>query len=132
VAKFAAGVVDTGGNFAASFVDTRGKFASSVVDTGGAHWLANISKNFQKNLKRSKRHTLGLGGNWFMKKTRSKKSRDTVPLMGAACSLFLADHADSICPNPSSPIAFSTNLFFCGHVRKLEGNICNIKRPQGP
>ncbi len=42
VAKFAAGVVDT-----------AGKFATSVVDTGGAPWLANISTNFQKNLKRS-------------------------------------------------------------------------------
>jgi hypothetical protein len=49
VAKFAAGVVDTGGNlppvslilaanFAAGVVDTGGKFATgvSVVDTGGA------------------------------------------------------------------------------------------------
>ncbi len=35
---------------------------------------------FRTNSKRSKRNTLGLGGNWFMKKTRSKKSRDTVPL----------------------------------------------------
>ncbi len=56
------------------------KFATGVVDTGGAPWLANISTNFRKILKRSKRNTLGLGGNWFMKKTRSKKSRDTVPL----------------------------------------------------
>ena len=38
VAKFAAGVVDTGG-----------KFATGVVDDGGAPWLANISVNFQKN-----------------------------------------------------------------------------------
>ena len=35
VAKFVAGVVDTGGNFAASVVDTGGKFATGVVDTGG-------------------------------------------------------------------------------------------------
>ncbi len=40
VAKFAAGVVDTGG-----------KFATCVVDTGGAHLLANISANFRKNSK---------------------------------------------------------------------------------
>jgi hypothetical protein len=64
VEKFATGVADTGGRFA----------------TGGAPWLANISVNFQKNSKRSKWNALGLGGNWFMKKTRSKKSRDTVPL----------------------------------------------------
>jgi hypothetical protein len=35
VAKFAAGVADTGG-----------KFAAGVVDTGGASLLANISVNF--------------------------------------------------------------------------------------
>jgi hypothetical protein len=35
VAKFAAGVVDTGGKF----------------DTGGAYLLANISANFRKNSK---------------------------------------------------------------------------------
>jgi hypothetical protein len=37
VAKFAAGVNNTGG-----------KFATCVVDTGGAYLLANISANFQK------------------------------------------------------------------------------------
>ncbi len=36
VAKFAAGVVDTGGKFAAGVIDTGGKFATGVVDTGGA------------------------------------------------------------------------------------------------
>ncbi len=66
--------------FAASVVDTGGKFATSVVDKGGAPRPANISANFWKNLKRSYRDTLGLGGNWPMKKTRSKKSCDTVPL----------------------------------------------------
>ncbi len=39
------------------------EFATGVVDTGGAPWLANISANFRKNLKRSKWNTLGLGGN---------------------------------------------------------------------
>jgi hypothetical protein len=29
------------------------KFATGVVDTGGAPLLANISANFRKNLKRS-------------------------------------------------------------------------------
>ncbi len=42
VAKFTAGVADTGG-----------KFAAGVVDTGGAPLLANISANVQKNSKRS-------------------------------------------------------------------------------
>jgi hypothetical protein len=45
VAKFAAGVADTG--------DTGGKFATCVVDTGGAPLLANISANLKKKLKRS-------------------------------------------------------------------------------
>ena len=52
VAKFAAGVVDTGGNFAASVVNTGGKFATGVVDTGGQPLAANISANFRKNSKR--------------------------------------------------------------------------------
>jgi hypothetical protein len=49
--------------FAASVADTGGRFATGVVDTGGAPLLANISANFQKNLKRSLWDTLGLGGN---------------------------------------------------------------------
>jgi|688.fasta_scaffold1750727_1 hypothetical protein len=41
VAKFAAGVINTGGKFAASVVDTGSNFATgvvatSVIDTGGA------------------------------------------------------------------------------------------------
>ncbi len=35
MAKFAAGVVDTGGKFATGVVDTGGKFATGVADTGG-------------------------------------------------------------------------------------------------
>ncbi len=48
VAKFAAGVVDTGNKFATGVVDTSGKFATGVVDTGGAPLFANISANFRK------------------------------------------------------------------------------------
>jgi hypothetical protein len=43
-------------------------------------FLYNISANFWKKSKRPLWYTQGLGGNWFMKRTRSKKSRDTVPL----------------------------------------------------
>ncbi len=54
-------------------------FDTGVNDTeGGAPWAANISKN--KNLKQPWRCTQGLGGNWFMIKTWSRKSRGTVPL----------------------------------------------------
>jgi hypothetical protein len=70
--KFATGVVDTGGNFAAGVVDTGGKFATGVADIGGQPWAANISANFRKNSERPYWNTQGLGGNWFMKKTRSK------------------------------------------------------------
>ncbi len=52
VAKFAAGVVDTGGNFAAGVVDTSGKFSTGVIDTNGQPLAANISANFRKNSKR--------------------------------------------------------------------------------
>ncbi len=44
MAKFAAGVVDTGGKFAAGI-------ATSVVDIGGAPRLVNISVNFRKKFK---------------------------------------------------------------------------------
>jgi hypothetical protein len=56
--------------------------ALSVVDTGGAPWLANISAKFRENIFETVlMESSGAGGNWFMKKTRSKKSRDTVPLI---------------------------------------------------
>ncbi len=60
-------------------------------DTGGQPWAGNISTNFRKISKRSKWDTLGLGRNWLMKKNRSEKSRDTVPLifkfLGTLCLL---------------------------------------------
>jgi hypothetical protein len=52
--KFSAGIVDTGGKFATGINDTCGigvKFAAGVIATGSAPCLANISKNFRKNLK---------------------------------------------------------------------------------
>ncbi len=54
-------------------------YAIGVVDTGGAPWVANISVNYWKNLKWPWWYTQMLAGNWFMKKTRSQKSCDTVP-----------------------------------------------------
>jgi hypothetical protein len=63
VAKFAAGVIDTGGNFSGSVVDTGGKFATGVIDISGATRLANISANLRKYLKRYQWDTPGLGGN---------------------------------------------------------------------
>jgi hypothetical protein len=63
VAKFAAGVVETGGKFATGVVDTGSNFAAGVVDTGGQPLAANISANFRKNAKRPYWYTQGLGGN---------------------------------------------------------------------
>ncbi len=63
-------------------------FATGVVDTGGNPWAANISANFRKNSKRPYWFNQGLGGKWFMKKTTSKKSHNTVPLI---CLIWLYD-----------------------------------------
>ena len=62
----------------------RRQFATGVIDTGGKFatgvGVANNSANFRKNSKWPYCYYQGLGGRWFMKKTWSKKSRDTVPL----------------------------------------------------
>ncbi len=69
------------------FVDTGVNFATGVNNTG-APWAANISAIFRKKSKWPWCYFQGLGGTWFMKKTWSKKSRDTVPLMGGWGSLI--------------------------------------------
>ncbi len=55
-------------------------FFTGVNDTDGATRAANISANFRKNLKRLWWYNQGLGGNWSMYKTWSRKSRGTVLL----------------------------------------------------
>jgi hypothetical protein len=75
VTKFAAGVVDTGGNLPpVSLTAGGGKFANGVVDTGGAPLAAIISANFQKMV------YSGASGKLIHEKNRSQKSRNTVPL----------------------------------------------------
>ncbi len=72
MAKFAAGVIDTGG-----------KFPAGVVDTGGnltCEYLRKFSKEFETVLMGYS----GAGGKLIHKKTRSKKSRDTIPLIHSA------------------------------------------------
>jgi hypothetical protein len=73
------------------------KFAACVVDTGGAPWLANMYlRKFSKTFDTVLMVYYGAGGNPFMKKTRSKKSRDTVPLNN-----FLQFGTDSLhCKKP--------------------------------
>ncbi len=61
--------------------DTGSKFATGV-NYACAHWAANISANFHKNLKRPLWDTQGPGGNRFMNKTWSRKSRSIFPLKG--------------------------------------------------
>ncbi len=67
MAKFAAGVVDTGG-----------KLAAGVVDTGGN--LPPVSLTPLKKFETVLMGYSGAGGKLIHKKTRIKKSRDTVPL----------------------------------------------------
>ncbi len=101
---FAIGVIDTGSKFATSVVDTGGKlppvsltpaanlppvsttlanlvakFATGVIDTGGAHWLANISANFRKNL------YSGAGGKRIREKNQKQKISCTAPLTLCLC-----------------------------------------------
>ena len=71
--KFATGVVDTGGNFAAGVVDTGGKFAIGVVDTGGAPLLANISANFRKKFETVLMGYSGAGGKLIHEKNQKQK-----------------------------------------------------------
>jgi hypothetical protein len=61
------------------------KFAAGVIDTVGAHWLANLSADFWKNLKRPLVLFSGAWGKMIHEKTWSKKSRDTVPLTHLEC-----------------------------------------------
>ncbi len=79
VAKFSSGVVDTFGKFATGVVDTGGNFATGVVDTGGALNL-RISPRIFKKFETVLMGYSGAGGKITHEKTRSKKSRDTVPL----------------------------------------------------
>ncbi len=58
VAKFASGVVDTGG-----------KFTTDVVDTDGAPGLANISAKFSKKFERTLVLFSGVWGKMIREKT---------------------------------------------------------------
>ncbi len=66
-------------------------------------YLRKFSKKFETALW----NTLGLGGNWFMKNTRGKKSRDTVPLM---CVSGM-DEWTIKTPNPICLLFFKIDLF---------------------
>ncbi len=77
------GVSDTGNNF--SLVATT---LADVVDTN-KHKVANICENFCKNSQRPKWILGGpAGGNWFMKKTCTRKSRVILSLRKEKCFYF--------------------------------------------
>ncbi len=59
-------------------IQNGGKFAPDVNDTLSCEYLREFLKKFETALMV---YTQGLGGNWFMKKIISWKSRDTVPLI---------------------------------------------------
>ena len=80
--KFAAGVVDTGGNLppvSTTLLILVAKFAAGVVDTGGQPLAANISANYRKKFETALMVYSRAWGKLIHEKTRSKKSRDTVP-----------------------------------------------------
>ncbi len=56
------------------------KFAVIFTSQDGAPGAVNISANFGKKFETALMVYLGDRGNYFMKKTRSRKSRDTVSL----------------------------------------------------
>jgi hypothetical protein len=73
VAKFAAGVVDTGGKFP----DASGKFAT------GVRWCTLTCEylcEFSKKIETIQMGYSGAGGKLIHEKPKSKKSRDTAPL----------------------------------------------------
>ncbi len=60
-------------------------------------WAANISANFRKKFETVLMEYSGAGGNWFMKRTRSKKSRDTVPLNIQLQDCLLTNTGTNLC-----------------------------------
>jgi hypothetical protein len=82
--QFATGINNThgtGGKFYTGVVDAGGKFATGVFDTDDVPSLANISANFMEKFEMILMLFSGAWGRWFMKKTWSKKSCDTVALI---------------------------------------------------
>ncbi len=81
VAKFAAGVVDTSGKFATAVVDTASNLPPVVSLIRMVHLDLRISPRIFENIWNGLNWILwGWGKTDPWKKTRRKKSRDTVPL----------------------------------------------------
>jgi hypothetical protein len=90
VAKFAAGVIDTGGKFGAGVVDTGGNLPPvsltpvanlpPVSLTPAVHLDLRVSPRIFEKIRNGPNGILWGWGELIHKKTRSKKSRDTVPL----------------------------------------------------
>jgi hypothetical protein len=85
--QFAAGVVDTGGKFAADVVDTGGKPVSLTL-VANFHqcrykWCTLTCEylGFSKKIETILMGYSAAGGKLIHKKTRSKKSLDTVPFI---------------------------------------------------
>ncbi len=63
------------------FSEICGDICKSKCKSTTRRWAANISlREFSKKFETALMVYTGLGGNWFMKKTLSRKSRGTVPL----------------------------------------------------
>jgi hypothetical protein len=78
---FATGVNNTGGKFAACVVDTGGNLPPASLTPA-----ANLPPVSTAQGELVAKFAAGIN---IQKKTRSKKSRDTVPLNYSSCTLFL-------------------------------------------
>jgi hypothetical protein len=79
------GVIDTGEDLLTGVNDTGNACFAGVVDAGEALKQSNTSANNRKKLKPLLGMSTGPRRNSLKKKTRGKKSRDTVPLIIYGC-----------------------------------------------
>jgi hypothetical protein len=78
VAKFAAGVGDTGGKFASGVVDTGSNFAARVIDTSHLHRWCTLTckylREFSKKFETVLMGYSGVGGKLIHEKNQKQKN----------------------------------------------------------
>ncbi len=97
-------------------------------------WAANISANFRKIRNGPNGIIRGFWGNWFMTKTRSKKSRDTVPLSPAMGARNQVGMGLSYRPASLNSLATQLQSRFLGsipHPRDLSFRLWSRERGGG-
>ncbi len=98
-------------------------FATGVADTGGAPWLANISANLRKKIETVGMGYSGAGGKLIHKKTRCKKSLDTVPLSQSSEAKYLCS-TDLCAGEPVLCIPLCRRT--CALYNSLQEYLCSI------